>query len=176
MVCPIHLSHLDPPLMGAFFPRAVNFMAKKELFFFPLGPLIKSLGSYPVGRGETDSSAIRSTIDILKQGKVVVMFPEGTRGDGVTLGKINAGMAMLAKRSGAFVLPVGVSGTQKALPKGRLLPKRTKICVVYAEPFTYDEVSTGAGNEKEARARFHQTLVERLAGACAEAGLPVKTE
>ena len=175
LLAPIHLSHIDPPLMGSCMPRALMYMAKKELFFFPLGILIRSLGAFPVSRGESDSSAIRLTIDQLKAGKAVIMFPEGSRGDGVRLGEIQAGIGMLAKRSGAVVLPVGLSGPQKMLAKGRSLPRRAHITICYGEPFTYQDLIDQLGSEREAKAAFSHELEKRMVAASHEAGLPVKT-
>lgn len=174
LVAPIHLSHIDPPLVGSLAPRQLQFMAKKELFFFPLGLLIKSLGAFPVSRGDGDSAAIRWTISELQAGKAVLVFPEGTRGDGVTLGPIQAGIAMLAKRSGAMVMPVGINGTHKMMPRGKSFPKRAKIIVAFGKPFTYDEVAIG-DSEKERKEAFASYLATELVEACRAADLPVRT-
>lgn len=170
LVAPVHLSHFDPPLVGSVSPRKLHFMAKKELFFFPLGPLIKSLGAFPVSRGEGDSAAIRITLSELEKGAAILIFPEGTRGDGITLGKIQLGLAMIAKKSGAKILPVGINGTQKMLPKGRTVPKRARLIVSFGEPFTYDEIATSQ-NERENRQAFVDELTNRLLAACDSAGL-----
>lgn len=174
LVAPIHLSHIDPPLVGSLSPRQLQFMAKKELFFFPLGLLISSLGAFPVSRGEGDSAAIRLTISELQAGNAVLVFPEGTRGDGETLGSIQTGIAVLAKRSGAMVMPVGINGTQRMMPKGSSFPKRAKIIVAFGKPFTYDEVALGE-SEKERREAFTKHLQDQLVEACRQAGLEVKT-
>lgn len=175
LVTPNHLSHIDPPLMGSCLPRALHFFAKKELFFFPLGALIRSLGAYPVSRGESDSSAIRTTIELLKAGHAVIMFPEGSRGDGTTLGEIQAGVSMLAKRSEAVVLPVGLAGPHKMLAKGKVFPRRARITICYGRPFTYQDIVELAGSEREAKAAFMPELERRIVEACHEAGLPVRT-
>lgn len=173
LVAPIHLSHFDPPLVGSTSPRHLRFMAKKELFKFPLGPLILSLGAFPVSRGEGDSAAVRRTLAELADGQAVLVFPEGTRGDGITLGKIQLGLAMIAKKSGAHIIPVGLSGPQKMLPKGESRPHRAKLTVVFGKPFTYDEVAIH-DNERANREAFISELQTRLIAACHEAGLPIK--
>jgi len=165
---------MDPPLVGSLSPRQLQFMAKKELFFFPLGLLIKSLGAFPVSRGEGDSAAIRWTISELQAGNAVLVFPEGTRGDGETLGSIQTGIAMLAKRSGAMVMPVGLNGTHRMMPRGRSFPKRAKITIAFGKPFTYAEVAIGE-NEKQRREAFTKHLQEQMVVACHQAGLEVKT-
>lgn len=173
LVAPIHLSHFDPPLVGSTSPRHLRFMAKKELFKFPLGPLILSLGAFPVSRGEGDSAAVRRTLAELADGQAVLVFPEGTRGDGEYLGKIQLGLAMLAKKSGAYIIPVGINGVHKMLPKGQTIPKRAKLTVVFGKPFTYDEIAT-SDNERTNREAFVNELQTRLIAACHEAGLPIK--
>lgn len=170
LVAPIHTSHIDPPLVGSVCPRILRFMAKKELFFFPLGPLIRSLGAFPVGRGEGDSAAIRLTLAELERGAAILIFPEGTRGDGRRLGDIQIGTAMIAKKSGAKILPVGIAGAAAMLPKGKLFPRRAKLVVCFGPAFTYQDTATGS-SERENRTLFVKALKGRLHQACTQAGL-----
>lgn len=170
LIAPIHFSTADPPLMGAACPRPLRFMAKKELFFFPLKYFIRSVGAFPVSRGEGDTAAVRLTLDQLKLGNGVLIFPEGTRGDGKTLGIIQLGLAMIAKKSGAMIVPVGINGTQRMLPKGQVLPKRSKLIVSFGHPFNYEEVAV-SDNERENRNLFVQELTKRLLAAAEETGL-----
>lgn len=174
IVAPVHLSHLDPPVTSVSMPRPIAFMAKKELFEVKVfGPLIRSLGAFPVKRGGGDLSAFKLALAILEEGQALLVFPEGSRGDGVTLGKIQSGVALLAKRSGAKVLPVGISGTERVLPKGRSKMKRGRVSVYLGEPFTYEEAVSGSlPKDKEAFSRF---LEVRLLDACRRAGLEVRT-
>ncbi len=175
LVAPVHMSFLDPPAVGCLMPRMTHFMAKEELFKTPvLGFLIRHLGTFPVKRGENDAGAIRLAIEILKEGRALIVFPEGTRGDSVTLGPVQPGIAMLAKRSGAQVVPVGICGTHKMLPKGQGRPRRARVNVVFGQPFGYADAAV-PGNEKASREAFAAELRRRLSAACAEAGLPLKT-
>ncbi len=104
-----HSSNLDPPAVGAALSREVRFMAKEELFRYPLfGPLLRSLGAFPVSRGAGDRTAIRRSMAILQAGEVLGMFPEGTRQRGSGLGAPQPGAALLALKSRALLLPVGV--------------------------------------------------------------------
>lgn len=173
LFAPNHVSFIDPPVMGcAAWPR-VRFMAKEELFRFkPFGKLIGSLGAFPVRRGENDSAAIRVAIDVLKGGDALLVFPEGTRGDGERLLPIRAGIAMLAKRSGAVVVPVGIAGTARVLPKGAKLPRPTRMRVHFGRAFTYADLAT-AESERDNRERFAAELALRIAEAAAQAGYPV---
>ncbi|MBL8064312.1 MAG: 1-acyl-sn-glycerol-3-phosphate acyltransferase [Chthonomonadaceae bacterium] len=168
IVACVHMSHLDPPLMGSHFPRELRFMAKAELFRHPLfGPLIRSLGAFPIERGSGDMTAIRQSLQWLKEGRAILVFPEGHRGDGQAMNPILPGVAVLASKSGAPVIPVGVNGTQLMWPRGAKKPKRGRITVVIGEPFVAD----GASREE-----FCETVGIRIALACREAGLDLKTD
>lgn len=174
LIAPIHVSFLDPPIVGCTCRRQLRFMAKEELFRVPLlSPLIKSLGAFPVRRGESDTAAIRKTMDWLESGQAVLVFPEGQRGDGLTMGAVQPGIAVLAKRTKAVIVPVGLSGTEHVLPKGKKGVHPRPMTVVYGEPFTYESsVATGSGvNERQ---RFANELARRISEACKEAGMPVK--
>lgn len=105
-----HTSYSDPPLIGAALNRRVHFMAKEELFHYPIfGTILHRLEAFPVKRGAVDRSAIRKALDILREGKVLGMFPEGTRIKTGQLGEAQPGVALLATKSGAPILPVGIS-------------------------------------------------------------------
>jgi len=174
LLTPVHVSFIDPPLLGSTCPRAIRFMAKEELFKFPFGSLLRSVGAFPVRRGETDTSAIRIAIDELKSGRLVLMFPEGTRNNGTTMLAIQPGIAMLAKRSDAVVVPVGLAGTDRMWPRGQKFPRRAHLTIVYGRPFRYAEIAEGK-TDREARAIFANELASRIAEATNQAGLPIKT-
>lgn len=173
LLTPVHVSFIDPPLLGSTCRRALRFMAKEELFKGIFGKLIRSVGAFPVKRGEGDMSAIRIAIDELKAGHTVLMFPEGSRNDGETMLPILPGISMLAKRSDALIVPVGLAGTNKMWPRGQKLPKRARLTIVYGEGFTYAEIAEGI-SDREARVKFADELARRIAKATTEAGLPIK--
>ncbi len=170
IVAPVHLSHLDPPAVACGCNRMLRFMAKEELFKGAFGWLIKSLGAFPVKRGEGDTESVRFTISALERGEAVIIFPEGTRGDGKALGAMNKGVALIAKRTGAPILPVGIVGTHLALPKGKSKPKRARMTIVYGEPFTYADAA-GEGERATERDRFLAELARRLQAVEREGGL-----
>jgi 1-acyl-sn-glycerol-3-phosphate acyltransferase len=174
IVAPLHVSNLDPEAVACGTNRHLRFMAKEELFKGKfLGWLIRSLGAFPVKRGEGDTESIRFAMECLEKGQAVLIFPEGTRGDGKHIQPINRGVAMLAKRTGVPVLPVGVVGTHIAWPKGQKKIKRAKMRIIYGKPFTYAEIATGA-NEKENREIFARELQLRIANLCAKGGLTLE--
>ena len=175
ILAPIHVSFFDPPVVSCASPRAVSFMAKEELFKPPVfGPLIRSLGAFPVKRGGVDKSSIRLAIARLQAGGTLIMFPEGTRGDGKTMSPLQAGVAILAKRSGAAVVPVGVCGSHRMMPKGAKLPRFSRLKVSFGKPFTWEDVATTGSPHKD-RALFAEELAKRIARECGVAGLEVRT-
>jgi len=169
IVAPNHVSYLDPPAVACGTKRRqLRFMAKEELFKGPFGLLISSLGAFPVKRGEGDTESIRKSLAILEGGEALLIFPEGTRDDGKQMLPVNRGVAMLAKRSGAAVLPVGIIGTHIVKPRvgeGRKHPMK----IAYGKPFTYEEICSGK-NERENRELFARELEKRILALCNENG------
>jgi 1-acyl-sn-glycerol-3-phosphate acyltransferase len=171
---PNHISNLDPPAVACGTnKRQLAFMAKEELFKGFFGKIISSVGAFPVRRGEGDTESVRKTIALLEDGRAVLVFPEGTRGDGKRLGPINRGVAMLAKRTNAPVLPIGIVGTHVVAPRGGKGIKRHRITVAYGMPFTYREVAVAA-TERENRDLFAQELEKRILALCTANGLPLQ--
>ncbi|MHB8637027.1 MAG: lysophospholipid acyltransferase family protein [Fimbriimonadaceae bacterium] len=169
IIAPVHFSNLDPPAVASVCPRQLRFMAKQELFKGFFGWAIASVGAFPVKRGENDTDAIRKALAMLDDGQAVLLFPEGERGDGERLGPINRGVAMLAKRSGAQVVPTAVIGTHSMLPRGAKGAKRGHVHVVFGAPFSYADVALGTNTE--ARAAFAAELESRLLSMCEANGL-----
>ncbi|HRX86733.1 MAG TPA: lysophospholipid acyltransferase family protein, partial [Phycisphaerae bacterium] len=107
-----HQSYLDPVLVGAFAKRTLHYMARDTLFrnsYF--SRLIRSYNAFPVKRGETDVTAIKQSLRLLKEGKALLLFPEGTRTPNGTVQTMQAGAVALARRSKAPIIPVAVRRT-----------------------------------------------------------------
>lgn len=117
-----HISLWDPPFLGAFCPRRVSFMAKKELFENPVfASIITKLGAFPVNRGAADRAAIKTALNILEEGKCLGLFPEGTRSKSGKLGEPEAGVGLIAYKANVPIVPAAITGTNE---KG-LFPKFT---------------------------------------------------
>lgn len=129
IVCANHIAWLDPVLVTCSTKRLIHWMAKAEVFKFPLiGPLFHKIYVYPVDRGKPDIGAIRDSIAILKGDGVLGIFPEGHRqGDSGVLGQMQPGAALIALRSGSPVIPVAI--------RGRYGFMRT-VTVAYGKPLT----------------------------------------
>ena len=130
-----HVNWKDPPAIELTFRVAIRFMAKQEAFeMFFLGGLLRGIGCFPVRRGEADRRAMVTCLQVLRVGNPLGFFPEGTRSRDRTLHRAQPGIAFLARKSGAPILPVGVIGT----PEARL--RRSDIRVRVGEPFQLNDL------------------------------------
>ena len=130
-----HLSLVDPPLLNVTLDRKMMFMAKKQLFHFRvIGYLVRGFGAFPVHRGQLDRQALRQSYQVLADGLALIMFPEGMRSHNGQLGPAFFGVALIASRSGAPILPVGISGTEK-LERLSWWWRRPQITVNIGHPF-----------------------------------------
>jgi 1-acyl-sn-glycerol-3-phosphate acyltransferase len=107
----------------------VIYMAKEETFQGRIGWLVRFLGAFPIKRGEADRQALRAADEQLKEGNIIVIFPEGTRSRTHTMARGHSGLGMIALRSGVPVLPVAVSGSEKLLKKFR-----PRVTITYGQP------------------------------------------
>lgn len=139
LLCSNHISLLDPPVVGVPIKRKVHFMAKAELFDVPvLGLIIRNLGAFPVKRGGVSKESIRHSINLLKEGNVMGIFPEGTRNNTGGMGK--KGAAMFAIKSGAVVVPAAIIGEYKLFR-----PMRVK----YGKPVDLSEFAEATSEDLE---------------------------
>ncbi|MBC7217937.1 MAG: 1-acyl-sn-glycerol-3-phosphate acyltransferase [Candidatus Caldatribacterium sp.] len=133
-----HSSYLDPVVLGCAAPRRVYFVAKEELFRNPVAAFfLRQLGAFPLRRGEVDKEAIRTIFQLLKEGKVVCFFPEGTRNDG-TLGPFRRGALKLLERADVPVVVASIRGTYESFSRHRRIPRPFPIQVVFSPPLIPD--------------------------------------
>lgn len=138
-----HQSYLDPPMVGcALKHRQFDFLARAGLFESKwLGPLITALHSVPVRENGGDPASIKEILRRLEQGRVVLVFPEGTRTMDGSIGEFKRGVAVILRRSRCPVLPVGIAGAREAWPRGgrpRLFSG--PIVVQAGEPISHDDL------------------------------------
>lgn len=136
IVCPNHLSTLDPPMMVAVMPRSVAFMAKKELFDIPfIRWWIDWLGAFAVNRESLGPSTVKTVQEIKASNWVLGMFPQGTRGVPGEIRGVTKGFAGLAKLTKCNILPVGIIGSEQV----KRWPFTGKIIINIGEIIPYDK-------------------------------------
>ena len=148
IVCPNHLSNADTMVVAVSLKSQLRFLAKAELFKIPvLAQFLRAIGSFPIERGKGDIGAIRTTLDLLKKGEVIALYPQGTRYPGVDPRDTQPrqGIGMIAYRSGAPILPICVE-----TKNFKLRPfKRTYVRI--GKLITTDELGFEHGNSEEYR-------------------------
>lgn len=141
LLCANHIHNFDPPVVGITAPRPVVFMAKEEIFRVPiLKTIVKKLNAFPVKRGMSDREALRKGIAVLKEGKVLGIFPEGTRSKTGELMKGMAGVGFFALRTDAVVVPCAIIGPYKIF---------RKLKVVYGKPIDLTKLKEEKKNAEE---------------------------
>jgi len=138
-----HLNNADPPFLARALGRPPIFMAKKEMVDKRVrGALFRAWGTFPVRRGEADRAALRAAEDVLRRGEVLLMFPEGTRSRTGSMNHAHPGTGLIALRTGAPILPIAITGTERIRwPHFFLRPRSVRrVRVVIGEPFTLPPV------------------------------------
>ena len=151
-----HFSWIDPPALGAAIPRTLYMMAKVEAHRVPgLGPLMRSFGALSVRRGESDREAVRVMRQIVREGKALGMFAEGTRQRSGVPGHVQPGAAMVAITEGVPVIPVAIHGSQR-WRLGNFAP----VSIAWGEPMTLDGFPPGGRGYKEASLEIERRIHE----------------
>jgi len=158
-----HTSWLDPILVGAFIPRRIVFMSKKENFRNIFARFIVwSYGVFPVDRGNVDRSALNRTDEIMTAEGALGMFPEGTRSRTGELRRAKAGTALVALRHNAPILPVSIVGAHRGLFTQLFHLRRPRFRLIIGKPFTLPQVE-GEVLNKETLTRLSDELMRPLA-------------
>jgi len=159
-----HCSNLDPVIVGVFFPKQLRYLAKDELFHsFIFGGIIRILGAVPVLQEDSNAaaSALKSCLNLLKEGKSVILFPEGTRSPNGKLQPLEGGTALISIKSGIPIIPVYISGTYEAMPTGAAWVKPKKLRVFYGKAI-YPPKDAEGKSSKAIREELTQELAKAL--------------
>jgi 1-acyl-sn-glycerol-3-phosphate acyltransferase len=144
VLAPIHRSNIDTPLAAAVSTRRLRFMGKDSLWKIrPLGWLFSALGAFPVTRGTADREALKRCIAVLEMGEPLVLFPEGTRQSGPVVMPLFDGAAYVAVKAGVPIIPLGIGGSEKVMPKGKKMIYPRKCVLVVGEPIVAQVDETG---------------------------------
>jgi 1-acyl-sn-glycerol-3-phosphate acyltransferase len=166
-----HVSNLDGVVLGAWLvpviPRRIHWLGKKEMFDWPvMGWIARNGGVHPVDRGGADVEAFRLAQRILDEGHVLLIFPEGTRSPDGRLQQARDGLAMLALRTGAPIVPIGVADSDRVWPRGQKLPRPrpgTRVKVRIGSPFRLADELPADLDRRTAKARGTELIMRRIA-------------
>lgn len=161
IIAPNHTSYMDPPLVAISWPEEVHFLARDYLFEpFLFGRLIRSMNSHPVRGDVGDVTVFKTILELLKQGKQLILFPEGLRTGG-QLEEIKPGIGMLLMRSKAMIIPTYIYGAHTTWPREKKFPKLFgKTACVYGSPIRWE--SFVHLEKKEAQVAIAKRLSESI--------------
>lgn len=152
-----HMSNWDPPFLGTFIDRVVNYMGKEELFKNPIMAMIcRGLNVFPVKRGAADKNAMKNAVKILKSGKCLGIFPEGTRSKTGKIRKAESGVSLIAAMTKAPIIPAAIINTEKIFSSEIKIPR---LAVVYGKPMNF----TGNPKDKTELNDFAQSIMAEVA-------------
>ncbi|MFL5755136.1 MAG: (d)CMP kinase [Chloroflexota bacterium] len=162
-----HISNADPVVLGSYLTpalrRRIHWLGKRELFDWPvIGWVARHGGVLPVDRAAADLEAFRTASRVLEEGHILLVFPEGTRSPTGQLQHAKDGLATLALRTGAPIVPIGISGTDRVWPKGGLPRPGGRITVRVGEPLRLAEV-LGTTSGRRAKAAATDLVMRRIA-------------
>ena len=156
-----HVSFLDPFIIGAAATRELHFMARHDVFGIPLlGRLIVAHNAYPVRRGAADRAALRHTLSLLKSGKAVLLFPEGTRSADGTLGNAHGGVSFIAHNADVPTIPVFLKGA--ILPRNAKWIQPTQLSATFGLPIDFTEVRQ-ITDKRELYRRMGEQIMQEIA-------------
>ena len=145
IIAPNHRSYLDTPFAGAINSDRMRFMGKQEMWNNKVfGWIFSALGSFPVNRGAADREALLRAIDSLATGEPLVLFPEGERKQGPTIQPLFDGAMYVAHKAGVPIVPVGIGGSERVMPKGAKFIYPRKVHMEIGPPI-YPATAPGNG-------------------------------
>lgn len=158
-----HRSILDTPLASLAGWRVLRYMGAETYFKIPgFGQFLRAMGGFPVERSMTDRQAMRLAEEVLRIGEPLAVFPEGTRQQGPIIQPLKQGAAFLACRAGVPIIPVGMGGTERAMPKGVKVPRPRKVAMIIGEPIHPPAREPGKRVKRSTITAVSDELHERL--------------
>jgi 1-acyl-sn-glycerol-3-phosphate acyltransferase len=153
IIAPVHRSFIDFFVASEVTRRKLHYMGKDSLWDNRLlARILPTLGAFPVHRESADRESLRQAQKVLEAGEALVLFPEGERRTGPVIEDLHDGVAFLAARTGATVVPVGIGGSASVMPKGTRIPRPRHIHVIVGRPISPPE-RTGGGRISRSRTR-----------------------
>ncbi|MCU1496913.1 MAG: putative acyltransferase [Acidimicrobiales bacterium] len=172
---PVHRSNIDFLLLLVCTDRRIRYLSKDTIFVGIWDRIFTALGAIPVTRGTADREALQSCITVLKAGEPVVIFPEGTRQSGPVVQELFDGAAFVQSRTGVPIVPVGIGGSEAAMPKGAKFIKPHNIRLVVGPPLPAPEADGPKARRAAVKARtaeLHPIIQDLFDQAQVAAGTP----
>lgn len=160
LVAANHASYFDIPLLGCGMTRRAWYLGRSDLFLPGFKGVLQWLGWIPLKLGRLDRKAFDQAVELINAGKVVVIFPEGSRSPDGHLREGKAGLGMIVAQTGCPVVPAYLKGTFEVLPAGAKRPRFHPVSVSFGEPLSFAPV---AGETKQFYRKVSQTVMERIA-------------
>jgi 1-acyl-sn-glycerol-3-phosphate acyltransferase len=163
VLAPVHRSNVDFALTCVITRRPMRYMGKDSIWKSkPLGRFVSMLGAFPVHRGSADRDALKASSEIVEGGSPLVLFPEGTRMSGPVVEELFDGAAYVAARAGVPIVPLGIGGSERMMPKGAKLPRFQKLVLVVGDPIPAPERTEGGRVPRSAVAKVTERLHDEL--------------
>jgi len=157
VLAPVHRSYVDTPITACVTRRRIRFMGKDSMWKYPtFGRFISALGAFPVARGTVDREALQRCIGVLAAGEPLVLFPEGERKDGPVVQPLLDGAAFIASRAGVPIIPIGIGGSDRVMPRGAKFVFPRKVEVLIGAPIVVEVGPKG----KASRSAVHAVSAE----------------
>lgn len=150
VLAPVHRSYIDTPISSWVQVRRMRYLGKDTMWKYGwLGRLFTALGAIPVHRGSIDREALKRCLQALDSGQPLVLFPEGERKDGPTVHPLLDGAAFLAAKAGVPIVPVGIGGSDRAMPRGAKIVYPRRVHVIVGEPFMVETNGHGRATREQ---------------------------
>jgi 1-acyl-sn-glycerol-3-phosphate acyltransferase len=163
VLAPVHRSNIDFALTSILTTRPMRYMGKDSIWKSrTLGRFVSMLGAFPVHRGSADRESLRACVEILEGGSPLVMFPEGTRKSGPIVEDLFDGTAYVASKTDVPIFPLGIGGSEAALPKGAKFLKRSQLVLTVGDPIPPPERSASGRVPRHAVHEMTVALGQRI--------------
>ena len=154
IMAPTHRSIIDTPVSSGVYTRRMRFMGADKWWSNPaFGKLLTALGGFPVTRGSADREALKRCLAVIEGGEPLVMFPEGERKSGLEVQPLFEGAAYISMKTGAPIVPVGIGGSERVMPKGAKFIFPRKMHVVVGPPMRVSLPPDASSKDQRAAAR-----------------------
>ena len=162
ILAPVHRSNIDSPVVAACSPRRLRYLGKQEMWKYRApAAVFNAMKGIPVNRGTPDRDALRRCVDALHAGEPLVVFPEGSRRSGPVVDELFEGVAYMATKAGVPIIPVGIGGSEQAMPKGAKFIHPVKVHLVIGPPI-HPEVSETGKTPRRAVRELNDKLYAEL--------------